>query len=471
MNSAKLAGNSLTAMRKRVLAWYARNKRAMPWRGTRNAYRVWVSEIMLQQTRVAAVLPYYQRFVKKFPTVRALARARSEEVLRMWAGLGYYSRARNLHRAAKEIVARHGGKFPREYGAALALPGVGRYTAAAVLSIAYGEPLAVVDGNVARVVARLSAMRGDVRTNGRWKKLEERAQELLGASQRKKTRNPEEFLGSVGKRTGARSRPSPSASACGSNVRAARDRYFVEAEAPTHKEKADSGLAPWANTLEPLRGLTRVENAQARVPAPLAGEWNQAMMELGATLCTPRAPRCEECPVARWCRARELGIAERLPPVRPKREPERVEIAAAVMVDAKGRTLLVKPKKAEANDLFSGMWHFPAVEVKRVESEAERQIPLKPQMNTDKHRCVTRKRKGAGSELGRAWTALPVVKHTVTFRDVTLRPFLIPVREFPATDGGRVVALDKVEGMAVSSATRKIAQAAGRAVYERSIRA
>src|SRR3990170_2576066 len=127
MMRGKSAGRSLAALRARLMEWYARNKRAMPWRGTRDAYRVWVSEVMLQQTRVAAVAPYYRRFVRRFPTLRALARARSEEVLRLWAGLGYYSRARNLHRAAKAMVAKHGGKFPRELEAALALPGVGRY--------------------------------------------------------------------------------------------------------------------------------------------------------------------------------------------------------------------------------------------------------------------------------------------------------------------------------------------------------
>src|SRR3972149_221057 len=130
MRRGKSAGRSLAALRARLTEWYARNKRAMPWRGTRDAYRVWVSEVMLQQTRVAAVLPYYCRFLRRFPTVRALAGARAEEVLRLWAGLGYYSRARNLHRAAKEIVARHGGRFPRDYDEVLALPGIGRYTAA-----------------------------------------------------------------------------------------------------------------------------------------------------------------------------------------------------------------------------------------------------------------------------------------------------------------------------------------------------
>src|SRR2546422_4163806 len=134
---------------------------------------------MLQQTRVTAVVPYYRRFLARFPTVRALARARSEEVLKLWAGLGYYSRARNLHRAAKEIVARHSGRFPRELEAALRLPGIGHYTAAAVLSIAYGEPHAVLDGNVARVLARLGAIRGDLRRPKRWQDLAAAANALL----------------------------------------------------------------------------------------------------------------------------------------------------------------------------------------------------------------------------------------------------------------------------------------------------
>src|SRR5437899_9618319 len=180
---------------------------------------------MLQQTRVTAVVPYYRRFLARFPTVRALARARSEEVLKLWAGLGYYSRARNLHRAANELVAGPSGRFPRELEAALRLPGIGRYTAAAVLSIAYGEPHAALDGNVARVLARLFAVRGHLRAPPRWAQLQSAAQKLV---------------------------------------------------------------APYA-----------------------PGDCNQAMMELGASICTPRSPRCVECPVSRWCRAYQLGLADR----------------------------------------------------------------------------------------------------------------------------------------------------------------
>jgi A/G-specific adenine glycosylase len=333
---------------------------------------------MLQQTRVAAVEPYYRRFVRRFPTLRALARARSEEVLKLWAGLGYYSRARNLHRAAKEMVAKHGGKFPRQAEAALALPGVGRYTAAAVLSIAYGEPLAVVDGNVARVVARLGAVRGDLKEAGRWRKLEARAQELMGErNERKKSAD------------------------------------FTD-----------------------------------------SGNWNQAMMELGATVCTPRAPRCEACPVARWCRARKMGQVEKIPAARKKRETERVELAAAVFLDGFGYTLLVNPGRADADGYFSGLWQFPAVEVrKNAKAELHRHLQESLQFHAEK------------------LVPLPAARHSVTYREITLRPFLILTGRLPRKKAARSAPLSWVGRLAVSSATKKIARAAMGAVQARSMSA
>src|ERR1700726_3117349 len=174
-----LQHSDLRRFREQLLGWFRQFKRDLPWRRTKDPYRIWLSEIMLQQTRVAAVVPYFESFLARFPDMRALARARAEAVLSHWAGLGYYSRARNLLRAAQEIDARHDGRFPREYDAALALPGIGRYTAAAVLSIAYDKPLAVLDGNVARVLARLGAVRGDLRAPALWGKLEATAQSLL----------------------------------------------------------------------------------------------------------------------------------------------------------------------------------------------------------------------------------------------------------------------------------------------------
>jgi A/G-specific adenine glycosylase len=329
----------------------------MPWRGAQDPYRIWVSEVMLQQTRVTAVVPYYRRFVRRFPNVRVLARARSEQVLRLWAGLGYYSRARNLHRAAKEIVARHGGRFPRGLDDALELPGVGRYTAAAVLSMAYREPLAVLDGNVARVLARLDGVRGDLRAPHYRRRLEARAQELLD------------------------------------------------------------------------------------VRAP--GNWNQAMMELGAVVCTPRAPRCAECPLARWCRARRLGIAEQLPSKSAKPATVAVELAAAILLDPAGRTLLVPSDGCSEAMFFSRMPQFPAVRIARnAPRELLRMLRGRLALNAVRP------------------APLPAVAHSVTHHAVTLQPFVIRVAALPAAPGGRKVSLARVQRLAVSSATRKLAAAA-----------
>ena len=156
----------------RLLAWFDRERRDLPWRRTNDPYRIWVAEIMLQQTQVATVIPYYERFLKAFPTVRALAAAPIDEVLRLWAGLGYYSRARNLHRAARQIVAEHGGRFPRTLEGIRSLPGVGDYTAGAIASIAYGQRVAAVDGNAVRVLARVYCVTGDVRAGTARRRLE-----------------------------------------------------------------------------------------------------------------------------------------------------------------------------------------------------------------------------------------------------------------------------------------------------------
>src|SRR5277367_2942346 len=250
----------LAEIRKRLLSWFRKYRRALPWRLNKDPYRIWLSEIMLQQTRVAAVIPYYERFLERFPDVRSLAAAPQEELLRLWSGLGYYSRARNLQKAAQQIVAKHGGNFPRTAEEVLALPGIGTYTAAAILSIAFEQKHAVLDGNVARVLARLFALRGDLREPARWQKLQRSADELL------------------------------------------------ERKAP--------------------------------------GDWNQAMMELGATICTPRAPQCLLCPVAKYCAARKQGMQEEIPEKRKKRMPVNVALAAAVFVSPQGHTLLLPPPRA-----------------------------------------------------------------------------------------------------------------------------
>ena len=322
---------------------------------------------MLQQTRVAAVIPHYERFLRRFPTVEALARAKTESVLQYWAGLGYYARARNLHRAAKQIVTLHEGNFPRKFADALSLAGIGNYTASAILSIAYGKPYAVLDGNVARVLARLGGIGADLRAPQRWRQLSQAASSLL------------------------------------------------ELSAP--------------------------------------GDWNEAMMELGATVCTPRAPNCGKCPVRSSCRAQFLGVQEQLPAKRNKLAVERVSLAAGILLDTAGRTLLVRPGSVNDGDgaaaLFSGLWQFPAVRVKKnAEAELRKELAALWKARTVNHSLKL--------------TPLIRKKHTVTFRAITLAPYLARVEKLPEANGSemKVVPFSAVKTLAVSSATRKIAASA-----------
>ena len=363
-----LNGRELAAFRKPLLAWFRQFQRDLPWRRTKDPYRIWLSEIMLQQTRVAAAIPYYEMFLQRFPDVHTLAAAPQEEVLRFWSGLGYYSRARNLQQAARQIVVKHGGKFPTRLEDALALPGIGNYTAAAVLSIAYGETYAVLDGNVVRVLARLGAIRGDIRGPQRWKELQKTADGLL------------------------------------------------EPKSP--------------------------------------GDWNQAMMELGATLCTPKSPQCLLCPVAQFCKGRKLGIAETLPEKRKQRATVQIILAAAVFADGKGQTLLLPPpkdtkEKAAADHvptLVSRMWHFPTVSVTSEPAAA----------------LVALLRKIMPRAQSRKWQLVPAgkVRHAVTYRAITLLPFLIETRNLPFLQGSRQIPLNDISNLPVSNLTRKAARAA-----------
>src|ERR1700678_561123 len=226
-----LTSPQLRSLRRALLRWYDQNRRALPWRRDRDPYRVWVSEIMLQQTRVAAVLDHYARFMQRFPAVKSLAAAREASVLALWSGLGYYHRARRMHQAAKNIVRQ--GSFPRTAQDWSELPGIGRYTAAAIASIAFGEPVAVVDGNVERVLQRLFCTQVSP-TEGRT--LRQAQGRLRGTVK-------------------------------------SRDRKIQIA---------------W-------------QQAEALLDRKRAGDFNQAMMELGATICTPRAPQCLICPVHSFC--------------------------------------------------------------------------------------------------------------------------------------------------------------------------
>ena len=368
----------LAEIRKRLLGWFRKYRRELPWRINKDPYRIWLSEIMLQQTRVAAVIPYYERFLERLPDICALAEAPEEEVLRLWSGLGYYSRARNLQRAAQQIVARHGGQFPRTVDEALALPGIGSYTAAAILSIAFGAKHAVLDGNVARVLARLDAIEGDLRENGRWRNLQKSADKLLDPK-------------------------SPS-------------------------------------------------------------DWNEAMMELGAMVCTPRTPQCLLCPVAEFCRARRLGLTDVIPEKRKKRATVEVTLAAAVLLDGHGRTLLLPPpqtprkhgtpKIAAHEDvaaLVSKMWHFPTVSVRNDAALELREFLVELSVR------AARSSKLRFEPLSRA-------RHTVTYRAIKILPYRVVLSRLPPIAGTKVVLLSELVArstLAVSNLTRKIAQVAG----------
>jgi A/G-specific adenine glycosylase len=363
-----LEDREVANFRKQLLGWFRQFQRDLPWRRTTDAYRIWLSEIMLQQTRVAAAIPYYERFLQRFPDVHSLAAAPQEEVLRRWSGLGYYSRARNLQKAAQQIVAKHRGQFPKRLEDALALPGIGNYTAAAILSIAFDEKLAVLDGNVARVLARIHAIRGDVRESKRWQDLQKIADRLL------------------------------------------------EPKSP--------------------------------------GDWNQAMMELGATLCTPKSPQCLLCPVAEFCEGRKLGIAESLPEKRKKRATVKVTLATAVFTDKKRQTLLLPPPKDAGEKvladhvptLVSKMWHFPTLSV--TGDPAGNLLAflrkLFPNMQMSK----------------RQLTPVGKLRHAVTYRAITIFPFLIESRTLPRAFGAKQVPLDDISSLPVSNLTRKVARAA-----------
>lgn len=264
--------NPLSMLPIPLLTWYRDNARDLPWRREPDPYRVWVSEIMLQQTRVAAVLGYFARFMETFPTVRDLAEAPEDQLMKQWQGLGYYSRARNLQKAARQIVEDHGGEFPTEYAAIRKLAGVGDYTAAAISSICFGQPIPAVDGNLLRVSARILGDGTDITT----------------------TKGKKHFTALL----------------------------------------ADI------------------------MPLDAPGRFNQAMMDLGATVCLPNgAPLCEICPAREFCQAHLEGRTAELP-VRPAKKPRRVEERKVYFLFSEGRVAL---RRRPARGLLAGLWEYPNV--------------------------------------------------------------------------------------------------------------
>ena len=270
----------VSRFRASLLKWYDANKRSLPWRDVDDPYQVWVSEIMLQQTQVDRVREYFERFMKAFPTVDALARATEAEVLKVWEGMGYYSRARNMRMAAQQLVATHGGRIPDQLDELIELPGVGPYTAAAVSSIAYDRDHPALDGNVIRVLCRLLLIEEDPRRATVKTDLIAGAERLL-----------------------ARRRP---------------------------------------------------------------GDFNQAMMELGARVCTPQNPQCERCPVSHWCRARaELDDPAALPLKEKRKKRPHVQVAAGLIWKKKKHLLIAR---RPSNSMLGGLWEFPGGKLEDGES-------------------------------------------------------------------------------------------------------
>jgi len=257
-------------MAERLLAWYGRCGRDLPWRNTRDPYRIWLSEVMLQQTGVDTVIPYYHRFLERYPDVASLAGAPLEEVIELWAGLGYYRRARNLHAAAERVVALHDGRFPGDVERLQSLPGVGRSTAGAIAALAFNRPAPILDGNVRRVLCRLFALGGDPR------------------------------------------------------CAAAEKRLWAWAEALTSRERPH--------------------------------DYTQAIMDLGAVVCTPRRPRCSECPLRQLCQGYQRGLAEQLPEAR-QRKPLPLRRQVALVVWREGKILVCR---RGLDGMLGGLWEFPS---------------------------------------------------------------------------------------------------------------
>ncbi len=352
---AKSAVLELVRIRQSLAAWYRRARRDLPWRHTRDPYAIWVSEIMLQQTRVDTVIPRYGRWLARFPTVKALAKAPLDDVLAEWAGLGYYARARHLHRAACEVVEQYGGELPADVAAVRALPGVGRYTAGAILSLAFGQREPILDGNVIRVLTRLHAIDEDPHASPTQERLWALAAELVADG------DPSEI--------------------------------------------------------------------------------NQGLMELGATVCTPRRPACTACPLARQCRAHATGRSETLPaPSRPTRVVAVEQVSVALVRDDK-----ILLARRPPTGLWGGLFELPTDERRPGES-----------LDTAVRR-VAEERVGLRFD---SWQPLPVFHHVLSHRRMTFHGAYASVDRGPVRrrgyDAHRWVTLEAARSLGISRAMDRL---------------
>ncbi len=348
------------SFQKSLLAWYHKHKRDLPWRRTKDPYAIWLSEIMLQQTTVKTVIPYFERFLKKFPTLVDLAKGTETDYLKLWQGLGLYNRIRNLHKAAQIIVEQYRGKIPSTKKELIQLPGLGDYTAAAVASIAFGEKEAVVDGNVIRLLSRLFAYKEDIQKKESRIFFQEKANKLLSENRR----------GESCIRPGDHKAP------------AGRDRPYK---------------------IHP-------------------GDFNQAMMELGATICTSQNPLCLLCPVRQFCQAFKKGTPEKFP-VKNKKITYKSQKYACLIYRRKNQILLRQRKK---NEIMSGLWEFPLKEIRK--------------------------------ELDDAIGNMRPVSHTIMNRRMTIFPVFKKTNSLPPSlrKNVRWASLEKLDHFPLSTITRKI---------------
>jgi len=353
-NSSGPSSDQLSDFRSSLLRYYDQCRRDLPWRGETDPYRILVSEMMLQQTRVETVLQYYESWLEQFPTLGKLASAESVEVLKAWEGLGYYRRAKNLHEAARLIRDISGGHFPTSYSELRELPGVGQYTAGAVASIGFGEVVPAVDGNVRRVLARL----------------------------------------------------------------------FDKREPRVH----------WLN-----------QTAAKLIDTERPGDWNQALMELGAMICSPQSPRCNECPVRSWCTASERGT-EVLTPAPVHRAPAReVFFLLVILQTGEGRVMLVQ---RPAGGLLGNMWAFPEQELaESLNCEA-----------TSRDRAIEFAVSLGATVVGSP-SALPEVQHRFTHIRARYRPWVVPVVESPSGEGNIWMTPGEPIGLPIPVAQQKVLDA------------
>ncbi len=352
----KCAPGYAEAVASELSPWFRRRQRELPWRQSADPYRVWLSEIMLQQTQVVTVIPYFERFVARFPTVADLARADEQDVLRLWEGLGYYRRARQLLAAAKVIASEHDGTFPRTLDALLGLPGIGRYTAGAIASIAYDLPAPILEANTVRLLARLAAIEGD----------------------------------------------------------------------PT--------------TAEVQQQLWRL--AEDLLPRKRCGEFNQALMELGSLVCTPREPKCGECPLRVLCAAFQQGRQDELPTPKAKQVFENVR-EAAVIVEHRGRIFL---RQCAAGQRWAGLWDFARFAVSAKRGRAFQQ------------ELISKVREQAGLDVERL-EKFTTLKHGVTRFRITLDCYLAQCAKPPRLKpDSQWVKPDELVDMPLSTTGRKLAR-------------